>query len=119
MLAEYHPSGNIASVISESTKSDGYHLPERLLASKMTIKDKSASDTDAKSSDEDTEKPRMNKEMNKNRLHRKRLTNPCHPPGRYSPVIKSQQHTEASKEIGRVMVGEERSSDTKLNSSIT
>ena len=61
----------------------------------------------------------MNKEMNKNTFHRKRLTNLCHPPGRYSPVIKTQQHTDASKEKGRIMVREERSSDTMLNSSLT
>ena len=119
MLIEYRPSRNIASGISRSTKSDGYHLSERLLTSKTTIKNKSTSNTDADSSDEDTEKPQMNKEINKNRLHKKRLTYPCHPPGRYSPMIEDQQHTETSKEIGSITVKEEEVSNTDLNSSIT
>ena len=119
MLIEYRPSRNIASGISRSTKSDGYHLSERLLTSKTTIKNKSTSNTDADSSDEDTEKPQINKEINKNRLHKKRLTYPCHPPGRYSPMIEDQQHTETSKEIGSITVKEEEVSNTDLNSSIT
>ena len=119
MLAVHHPSGNIASVTPESNRSDGYYLPERPHVSKMIIKDNPVSDIDVKSSDEEREKPRVNKEMNKNTFHRKRLTNLCHPPGRYSPVIKTQQHTDASKEKGRIMVRKEGSSDNMLDSSLT
>ena len=52
--AERHPSGSIASAITGSISSHGHHLPERLNVSKMTVKDKPASDIDVKSSDKDT-----------------------------------------------------------------
>ena len=37
MLAVHHPSGNIASVITDSNRSNGYHLPERLHVPKLSL----------------------------------------------------------------------------------
>ena len=76
MPAERYPSGNIASVITDSTSSYGYHLPERLHVSKMIIKDKPASDIDVNSSDKERERPRVNEEISKNYSHKKEANKP-------------------------------------------
>ena len=87
----------------------------------MIIKDKPVSDIDVNSSDKERERLRMHKGLSKDTFQKKRLTNLYHPPGTYSPVKRTKQYTDASKEKGRNMVREEGSSvpDTMIDSSLT
>lgn len=119
--AECHPSGSIASAITGSIGSCGHHPPGRINVSKMIIRDKPVSDNDVNSSDKEKERLRMHKGLNKDTFQRRRLTNLYHPPGTDSPVKRTKQYTNTSKEKGRNMVREGGPSapDTVIDSSLT
>ena len=106
MLRSYRPSRKYTSGTSRHTESDGCYLSKKLLTSKSVSKNKETSNANTDSSDEDAEKLQIDKETNKSRLHKNRITHHCHPSGRFSPIIEHQRHTTTSKEIGSVTARE-------------